>query len=98
MTDLVFRPLAPGETDLFTSMPDPDREATRTGVAWLGRDFAATMDAGHYRPQWTWVALDAAGTVKARRRLVRRAGRRRAVRDGLVRPGCTTPGTTRRPA
>jgi RimJ/RimL family protein N-acetyltransferase len=35
-------------------------------VAWLGRDFAATMDAGHYRPEWTWVALDPRGTVKAR--------------------------------
>jgi ribosomal protein S18 acetylase RimI-like enzyme len=66
MTDLVFRPLAPGETDLFTSMPDPDHETTRTGVAWLGRDFAATMETGHYRPQWTWVALDPHGTVKAR--------------------------------
>jgi ribosomal protein S18 acetylase RimI-like enzyme len=64
MTDLVFRPLAEGETDLFTSMSDA--ETTRTGTAWLGRDFAATMKAGHYRPQWTWVALDEHGTVKAR--------------------------------
>jgi ribosomal protein S18 acetylase RimI-like enzyme len=66
MTDLVFRPLAPGETHLFTSMPDSGGETTRTGVAWLGRDFAATLQAGHYRPQWTWVALDRDGTVKAR--------------------------------
>lgn len=66
MTDLVFRPLVPGETDLFTSMPDPDGETARTGTAWLGRDFAATMQAGHYRPQWTWVALDDDGTVQAR--------------------------------
>jgi len=66
MTDLVFRPLAPGETGLFTSMPDPDCETALTGVAWLGRDFAATMEAGHYRPQWTWVAVGRDGTVKAR--------------------------------
>jgi RimJ/RimL family protein N-acetyltransferase len=66
MTDLVFRPLAPGEAALFTSMPNPGHETTRTGVAWLGRDFAATLHAGHYRPQWTWIALDGDGTVKAR--------------------------------
>ncbi len=57
MTDLVFRPLEPGETAVFTAMPDPDHECRRTGVAWLGRDFAETLASGHYRPQWTWVAL-----------------------------------------
>jgi ribosomal protein S18 acetylase RimI-like enzyme len=85
MTDLVFRPLAAGEIELFTSLtdrfpadrlltdrfpPDPslsdpeqetphesEHETALTGVAWLGRDYAATVAAGHYRPQWTWVAI-----------------------------------------
>src|SRR5690242_11931535 len=71
MTDVVFRPLAAGEIELFTSLTDADpksktnpvhetkpvHETMRTGVAWLGRDYAATVEAGHYRPQWTWVAI-----------------------------------------
>src|SRR5689334_18758438 len=65
MTDPVFRPLTAGEIELFTSLTDADpnsntqpvHETMRTGVAWLGRDYAATVEAGHYRPQWTWVAI-----------------------------------------
>lgn len=54
MTNPVFRPLRVGEHTLFQSMPEPPT----VGVALLGRDFAETMAAGQYRPEWTWVALD----------------------------------------
>jgi GNAT superfamily N-acetyltransferase len=55
MTDVVFRPLRAGEQSLFLSMAAAD--ALESGVASTGRDFAATLATGHYRPQWTWVAV-----------------------------------------
>lgn len=58
---LVIRPLSAGEHTLFQSMPEPPT----VGVALLGRDFAETMAARQYRPEWTWVALDG-DTVIAR--------------------------------
>ena len=61
MTDLVIRPLRAGEHTLFQSMPEPPT----VGMALLGRDFAETMAARQYRPEWTWVALDG-DTVIAR--------------------------------
>jgi GNAT superfamily N-acetyltransferase len=61
VTDLVIRPLHAGEHTLFQSMPEPPT----VGMALLGRDFAETMAAGQYRPEWTWVALDG-DTVAAR--------------------------------
>ncbi|UWP86986.1 GNAT family N-acetyltransferase [Dactylosporangium fulvum] len=61
VTDLVIRPLRAGEHTLFLSMPEPPT----VGTALLGRDFAETMAARQYRPEWTWVALDG-GTVVAR--------------------------------
>jgi len=54
MTNPVIRPLRAGEHKLFQSMPEPPF----VGAALLGRDFAETMAARQYRPEWTWVALD----------------------------------------
>jgi RimJ/RimL family protein N-acetyltransferase len=53
MTDLVIRPLRAGEESLFASMNDP----RLVGAASTGRDYGATVSAGQYRPEWTWVAL-----------------------------------------
>jgi ribosomal protein S18 acetylase RimI-like enzyme len=53
MTDLVIRPLAAGEEQLFLSMKTP----ARVGMGWAGRDYAAVAAAGQYRPEWTWIAL-----------------------------------------
>jgi ribosomal protein S18 acetylase RimI-like enzyme len=53
VTDLVIRPLEPGEEELFESLPD----AGLVGVAAFGRDYRKYLAAGEYRPQWTWVAL-----------------------------------------
>ena len=61
MTNPVLRPLRAGEHKLFRSMPEPPI----VGAALLGRDFAETMAARQYRPEWTWVALDG-DTVIAR--------------------------------
>ncbi len=63
MTDLVIRPLSAGDTEHFLSMSDPT--ASLLGVAWLGRDFRATLAARQYRPQWTYVA-ERDGRVVAR--------------------------------
>jgi RimJ/RimL family protein N-acetyltransferase len=53
MTDLVVRPLAAGEEDLFLSLDVP----ALVGVQSTGRDFREFVRLGQYRPQWTWVAL-----------------------------------------
>ncbi|HEY3610819.1 MAG TPA: GNAT family N-acetyltransferase [Pseudonocardiaceae bacterium] len=49
MTDLVIRPLAAGEQHLFDSLPDPGL----VGRAASGQTYAD----GHYRLDWTWIAL-----------------------------------------
>ncbi|MGH3663594.1 MAG: GNAT family N-acetyltransferase [Micromonosporaceae bacterium] len=62
MTDLVIRPIQPGEEELFLSLSDPGL----VGVApLLGRDYRTSLAAGEYRPEWTWVALQD-GEVAAR--------------------------------
>ncbi len=53
MTDLVIRPLEPGETELFLSLSDPGL----VGVASIGRDYREFLDKREYRPEWSWVAL-----------------------------------------
>jgi RimJ/RimL family protein N-acetyltransferase len=53
MTDLVIRPLAPGEEHIFEQLSDPGL----VGMAAFGRSYRATVAAGQYRPEWTWVAL-----------------------------------------
>ncbi|MGH3737853.1 MAG: GNAT family N-acetyltransferase [Micromonosporaceae bacterium] len=53
MTDLVIRPLEPGESALFLSLPDPGL----VGVASIGRDYREFLDKKEYRPEWSWVAL-----------------------------------------
>ncbi|MFF3667176.1 GNAT family N-acetyltransferase [Microtetraspora malaysiensis] len=53
MTDLVVRPLHPGEEHLFLSLSAP----ATVGMAWAGRDYLETVKAAQYRPEWTWVAL-----------------------------------------
>ena len=53
MTDLVIRPLAAGEEDLFESLPDPGL----VGFAAFGDTYTGMAAAGQYRPEWTWVAL-----------------------------------------
>lgn len=53
MSDLVIRPLRPGETELFLSYP-----FSRQPELWeTARDFAALLAAGEYRPHHTWVAI-----------------------------------------
>jgi GNAT superfamily N-acetyltransferase len=61
ISDLVLRPLAVGETDLFTSLPAP----ADLGRPLVGQEFATLDAGGEYRPEWSWVALRA-GTVVAR--------------------------------
>lgn len=53
MTDLVIRPLAAGEEELFESLPDPGL----VGFAAFGDTYSNMATAGEYRPEWTWVAL-----------------------------------------
>jgi RimJ/RimL family protein N-acetyltransferase len=53
VTDLVIRPLAAGEENLFESLPDPGL----VGFAAFGDTYADMAAAGQYRPEWTWVAL-----------------------------------------
>jgi RimJ/RimL family protein N-acetyltransferase len=53
VTDLVIRPLAAGEEDLFESLPDPGL----VGFAAFGDTYTDMAAAGQYRPEWTWVAL-----------------------------------------
>jgi len=60
--DLVIRPLDADETDLFLSYSG-DR-VPDVGVEWR-RDYRETLEAGQYRPEWTWVALRG-GEVVAR--------------------------------
>lgn len=57
MTDLVIRALAPGEEQLFNTLPD----AGIVGRAADGQRYSAD----DYRPEWTWIALRE-GTVIAR--------------------------------
>jgi RimJ/RimL family protein N-acetyltransferase len=59
MTDLIIRPLAEGEEDLFESLPDPGL----VGFAAFGDSYAAMAAAGQYRPEWSWVALRDGGVV-----------------------------------
>src|SRR5262249_29582802 len=58
MTDLVIRSIAPGEEHLFRSVPC----SSLVGRSLLGQSYTA---GDGYRPEWTWVAIDA-GTVVAR--------------------------------
>src|SRR6266851_833318 len=53
MSDLVIRPLAAGEENLFESMPDPLPQLRQVG-------YADGIAGGGYRPENTWVALRAA--------------------------------------
>lgn len=50
---LVLRPLAAGESALFTSLPT----AGLVGRPVLGQAFATLDEGGEYRPDWSWVAL-----------------------------------------
>jgi GNAT superfamily N-acetyltransferase len=61
VTDVVIRPLQPGEESLFLSMGDTGL----AGAAVTGRDYLARVSAAQYRPEWTWVALRG-GQVVAR--------------------------------
>lgn len=49
--DLTLRPLRPGELGRFL-----DLDLDGPPYAPPGRDFLATADERHYRPEWTWVA------------------------------------------
>jgi RimJ/RimL family protein N-acetyltransferase len=53
VSELVVRPLVPGEEELFEALPDPGI----VGVAAFGRGYREFVANGQYRPQWTWVAL-----------------------------------------
>jgi hypothetical protein len=61
VTDLVIRPLQPGEEHLFELLSDPGL----VGPAAFGGSYRRLAEAGQYRPEWTWVALRN-GTVVAR--------------------------------
>ncbi|WP_460403280.1 GNAT family N-acetyltransferase [Actinophytocola sediminis] len=52
MTDLVVRPLAPGEHLDFHQLTDPALIDAQTE----GRDYNELAALGQYRPEWTWVA------------------------------------------
>jgi hypothetical protein len=56
MTDLVIRPLVPGEENLFDSMPDPLPQLRQVS-------YADGIAGGGYRPERTWVALRAGRVV-----------------------------------
>ncbi|MBN9345299.1 MAG: hypothetical protein J0I48_03720 [Devosia sp.] len=61
MPELTIRPLRPGETELFLSYP-----FERLPGLWeTARDYAALLAARQYRPEHTWVAIEA-GVVVAR--------------------------------
>ncbi|MGY5034079.1 hypothetical protein ACWC9U_25050 [Streptomyces sp. 900116325] len=47
MTDLVIRPLATGEEELFESLPDPGL----VGFAAFGETYSGMAAAGEYRPE-----------------------------------------------
>lgn len=53
MSDLLFRPLSPGESPLFTSLRCTDA----IGRPLAGERFATVDAGGEYRPEWCWVAL-----------------------------------------
>jgi RimJ/RimL family protein N-acetyltransferase len=59
VTDLVIRPLEPGDEELFLSLPDRGL----VGVARFGRDYHEFLAKHEYRPEWTWVALRGGETV-----------------------------------
>jgi RimJ/RimL family protein N-acetyltransferase len=59
VTDLVIRPLEPGDEELFLSFPDHGL----VGVARFGRDYHELLATHEYRPEWTWVALRDGETV-----------------------------------
>lgn len=61
MTDLVVRPLSPGEEDLFHQLTEP----ALVGVQSTGRDYDELAALGQYRPEWTWIATQD-GRVVAR--------------------------------
>lgn len=61
MSDLLLRPLAPDELDLFDRYPSPPT----SGVGARSRSFDEFVALGDYRPEWTWVALRG-GEVVAR--------------------------------
>jgi GNAT superfamily N-acetyltransferase len=54
MTDLVIRPLTPGEEHLFDRFPG----GPMIGPPVLGRTYLETVRKRQFRPEWTWVALD----------------------------------------
>ncbi len=56
MTDLVIRPLVPGEENLFESMPDPLPQLRQVS-------YADGIAGGGYRPENTWVALRAGRVI-----------------------------------
>lgn len=56
MTDVVIRPLVPGEEHVFESMPDPLPQLRQVG-------YADGIASGGYRPENTWVALRAGRVV-----------------------------------
>ncbi|GAB1639798.1 acetyltransferase [Krasilnikovia sp. MM14-A1259] len=56
MTAIVIRPLVAGEEQLFDSMPDPLPQLRHVG-------YADGIAAGGYRPERTWVALQAGQVV-----------------------------------
>jgi RimJ/RimL family protein N-acetyltransferase len=51
--NLIIRALAPGEADLFESLPDPGL----VGFAAFGDTYTEMAAKGEYRPEWSWVAL-----------------------------------------
>ncbi len=51
--NLIIRALAPGEADLFESLPDPGL----VGFAAFGDTYSEMAAKGEYRPEWSWVAL-----------------------------------------
>lgn len=53
MSELVIRPLTAGEEQLFESLCDPGL----AGPAAFNHTYADGAAKGHYRPEWTWVAL-----------------------------------------
>lgn len=53
MSELIIRPLRPGETELFLSYPFP-----RQPELWeTARDYTALLATGEYRPEHTWAAI-----------------------------------------
>jgi GNAT superfamily N-acetyltransferase len=62
VSDLVIRPLAADETDLFLTYPDP----LPADVLPRTRTYPDLLANGEYRPQWTWVALRGGRTCVAR--------------------------------